>query len=30
MEFILGDRKEDYGLQFELIYSDPPAAPAAK
>jgi hypothetical protein len=29
-EFIAGDRKNNPGFQYELIYSDPPAKPAAK
>ncbi len=29
-DFISGDRKNNPGFQYELIYSDPPATPAAK
>ena len=28
--FISGDRKNNPGFQYELIYSDPPAKPTAK
>ena len=30
MNVISGDRKDNYGLQYELIYSDPPTKPAGK
>ena len=29
-DFISGDRKNNPGFQYELIYSDPPAKPEAK
>jgi hypothetical protein len=27
LQFVTGDRKEGYGVQYELIYSDPPQPP---
>jgi len=30
LEIISGDRKNNYGFQYELIYSDPPAKPERK
>ena len=29
-QFVTGDRKDDFGLNPKLIYSDPPAKPEAK